>query len=92
MAWLPDTNVWIQVLKQPGGILEQKLLRQRWVRSSCVRSSKRNSNTEHTSTDGRIGDWRPWKSCSPLSSLFHLMTMPRGTMPTSVMNSKLPAA
>ena len=26
MAWLPDTNVWIQFLKQPGGILEQKLL------------------------------------------------------------------
>lgn len=24
--WLPDTNVWIQVLKQPGGTLEQKLL------------------------------------------------------------------
>jgi tRNA(fMet)-specific endonuclease VapC len=26
MRWLPDTNVWIQVLKQPGGMLEQKLL------------------------------------------------------------------
>jgi len=26
MAWLPDTNVWIQVLKQPGGRLEQTVL------------------------------------------------------------------
>lgn len=26
MAWLPDTNVWIQVLKNPGGSLEQKIL------------------------------------------------------------------
>ena len=26
MEWLPDTNVWIQVLKKPGGMLEQKLL------------------------------------------------------------------
>lgn len=22
MEWLPDTNVWIQVLKQPGGMLD----------------------------------------------------------------------
>jgi tRNA(fMet)-specific endonuclease VapC len=26
MAWLPDTNVWIQILKQPGGRLEQTVL------------------------------------------------------------------
>jgi tRNA(fMet)-specific endonuclease VapC len=26
MAWLPDTNVWIQILKIPGGSLEQKVL------------------------------------------------------------------
>ena len=26
MAWLPDTNVWIQILKQPGGKLEQSVL------------------------------------------------------------------
>lgn len=26
MAWLPDTNVWIHVLKQPGGTLEQRIL------------------------------------------------------------------
>ncbi len=26
MAWLPDTNVWIQILKQPGGRLEQAVL------------------------------------------------------------------
>jgi tRNA(fMet)-specific endonuclease VapC len=26
MAWLPDTNVWIQILKQPGGQLEQTVL------------------------------------------------------------------
>lgn len=27
MAWLPDTNVWIGILKQPGGRLAQNLLR-----------------------------------------------------------------
>ena len=26
MPWLPDTNVWIQILKQPGGKLEQTVL------------------------------------------------------------------
>lgn len=26
MAWLPDTNVWIQILKRPGGKLEQTVL------------------------------------------------------------------
>ncbi len=26
MGWLPDTNVWIQLLKQPGDILEQRFL------------------------------------------------------------------
>lgn len=26
MAWLPDTNVWIGILKQPGGKLEQAIL------------------------------------------------------------------
>ncbi len=29
MPWLPDTNVWIQILKAPGGPLEQRLLSQR---------------------------------------------------------------
>ena len=26
MAWLPDTNVWIRLLKQPGSPLEQRVL------------------------------------------------------------------
>ncbi|QDU58086.1 type II toxin-antitoxin system VapC family toxin [Aeoliella mucimassa] len=26
MAWLPDTNVWINLLKQPGSLLERKVL------------------------------------------------------------------
>jgi predicted nucleic acid-binding protein len=26
MSWLPDTNVWIQILKQPGGSLEHAVL------------------------------------------------------------------
>lgn len=29
MPWLPDTNVWIQLLKQPGGQLEQAVLNHR---------------------------------------------------------------
>ena len=27
MSWLPDTNVWIQILKRAGGILELEMLR-----------------------------------------------------------------
>ena len=27
MAWLPDTNIWIRILKQPGGKLQQAMLR-----------------------------------------------------------------
>lgn len=26
MPWLPDTNVWIQILKNPGGHVEQRML------------------------------------------------------------------
>ena len=26
MPWLPDTNVWIQILKEPGGVLERAVL------------------------------------------------------------------
>ncbi len=26
MAWLPDTNAWIQILKQPGGNVERQML------------------------------------------------------------------
>jgi len=26
MAWLPDTNIWIQILKNPGSNLEQRML------------------------------------------------------------------
>lgn len=57
MAWLPDTNIWIDILKRPGGNTEQRMLEHspnEILFCSVVKAELWHGTHKHGRTDRRL--------------------------------------